>query len=216
MKRTPVTSSPSTAVVPADLSAKVRRAIDSIRPPFRAFVAQFSDLTQSRADLAPSFMKAFGHFQFETGQSFVDFVRVLDPTIGPSRADYRQHKAYQAADNLRRLAAAQSRPKSATSTGNSSVTPSTPLDGMARLIASILPLISADQVPTLWDAVLREMHWTARQVASLQNRASHTDALIAVRPPKGAGGVIPQLRIAPVARHDADEEQTAPRTGTHG
>ncbi len=195
---------------PIELSAKVRRLVDTLRPSFRAFVVSFADLTASRAELAPTFMKTFGTFQSETGQTFVDFVRLLDPSVGPSRADYRQHRAYQAADYLRRLQAQQARPKTPS---RSTAAPATPLDGMARLIASLLPLIGADQVPRLWEAVERELHWTDRQATALQHRVEQATPLVAVRPPRGVA--TPQLRIAPGPAHETDVE-TEPRTGTRG
>lgn len=194
---------PATPTTP-ELSAKTRKLIDAVRAPFSSFVTQYAELMSTRADLAPSFMRAFGAFAQESGQTFVDFCRLLDPSIGPTRADYRVHRSYLAADYLRRLAAQQSRPRVAPSTP--ATAPATPLDGMARLLAAMLPLISADQVSRLWETVSAELHWTERQITSLQHRVENADALVNVRPPRGAGGTVPQLRIAPV-RHTADQEQ---------
>lgn len=201
-----------TETAPIELSVKVRKLVDSIRSPFRSFTLSYAELTATRADLAPAFMKAFGAFQTETGHGFTDFVRFLDPSVGPTRADYRAHKAYQAADYLRRLVAQQARPKAATISGARSTTsPATPLDGMARLIASLLPLIGADQVPRLWEAVTAELHWTERQSNALQHRVEQSTPLVAVKPPRGA--TVPQLRIATVQVHADDTEL---RTGTQG
>ena len=63
----------------------------------------FTAMAVSREELAPKFMKAFGLWQAETGSTFVEFVRFLVPEIGNTRAEYRNHRAYQAADYLRRL-----------------------------------------------------------------------------------------------------------------
>lgn len=209
-------ATPRTETAQIELSAKVRRLVDGIRGPFKSFVADFATLTATRSELAPTFMKACGAFQAETGQTFVDFVRVLDSTVGPARADYRTHRAYQSADYLRRLVAQSSRPKVANE-GQRAAAPATPLDGMARLLASMLPLLGADQITRLWETVGSGLHWSERQIAGLQHRVESAEALVNVRPPRGAGGTIPQLRIA-VKRNvgeDADEEQM-PRTGTHG
>ena len=195
---------------PVELSAKVKRAIETLRAPFKAFTADLAALTVSRAQLAPAFMKAFETFKTETELGLADFTRQFDPTVPADRDGYRQHKAYQAADYLRRIVAQSARPQRA-----DRPQAATPLDGMARLIASMLPLLSADQVPRLWESVERELHWSDRQVSALQHRVDAAEALVNVRPPRGQAGQVPQLRIA-ASRSTSEDDAVAPRTGTHG
>lgn len=205
--RIPATDAlPSTSEVAAvHLSPRVTRLIDGIRPAFKSFVVATSEWLQTRAELAPSFMKAFTAYKEETGLTFVDFVRNLDPSIGVTRDEYRAAKSYQAADYLARLWRQQTRERVAPSTSPREK-PATPLDGMVRLIASVLPLISASEVEKLWAVVSSELHWSERQVSTLQNRVKEADPLINVRPPRGSGGNVPQLRIAmPRSREDVDE-----------
>lgn len=181
-----------------EMSAKLTKIIAGIREPFRLYVSDFAALSVSRAKLAPTFMKAFGAFQAETGANFVSFVRTLDPTVGHTREEYRASKSFLAADYLRRLVSTATRsPGNAAAPGS---TRATPLDGMARLLASLLPLISADQVTQLWDTVGTELHWSERQVTRLRNMVTSAASLVTVQAPSGPGGKIPTLRIAPTAK----------------
>lgn len=198
---------------PVKLSAKVVRLVEGVRAPFKAFISTLSAFTLSRAELAPLFGKAFTTFREETELTLADFTRLLDATVPQDRKGYRDHKAYQTADNLMRLYRQQNRAKVAP---GDVVKRATPMDGMARLIASVLPLIGADQVTKLWETIERELHWTDRQRAALENRVKEANPLLNVRPPRGAGGAIPQLRIATSRRTEADTEQEEARTGTHG
>lgn len=180
-----------TSTVAAEMTAKTRKAVDALRAPFRAFSSDYANISATRGELAPSFMKAFNAFKIDTDLTFVDFVRVFDSTVGPTRDEYRAHKSYQAADYLRRLVQQSQAPKATGST----VLRASALDGLARVLKSVLPLISADQVPRLWETIEKELHWTERQLQALQNRVDAADPVMNVRPQRGQGGVIPQLRI---------------------
>lgn len=186
-------------------TARTARLVEGIRAPFLTFVSDFAALTTSRADIAPKFYKAFLAWQGDTHQTFVQFVRDLDPSIGSARADYRKHKTFQAADYLRRLAIRAAKP--AVKKGEAAPAPASALDGMARLLASVLPMIHRDQLPKLWEAVSTELHWSPRKMTHLQHLVAQVDPLASVRPQRGT--TPPQLLVAPARHAHAAEARVA-------
>lgn len=194
-----------------EMTAKTRKLVDAVRAPFRAFSSALADVTATRAELAPAFMRAFEAFKHDTSKGLADFVRELDPSVPVDRDGYRAHRSYQAADYLRRLVANANRPAG----GNRAQRPTaaTPMDGMARLIRSVLPLIGADQITRLWETIGRELHWSERQVLALADRVDKADPLIDVRPPRGT--TVPQLKVVQHRAAGAYEPESE-RTGTHG
>lgn len=179
------------------LSARVRSAVDKVRGNFTAFVRDFAALSVNRAELAPSFMRAFGLYQAETGGTFVDFVRLLDSTVGTTRVEYRAHKAYQAADYLRRLVATQSRAVRLTDEQRAeqrATAPVPPVEGMARLMRAFLPLVPEDQKQKLWDSLHVCLHWSDRQVSRVRDLVEDVSPLIVVRSPRGS--IMPSLRLS--------------------
>jgi hypothetical protein len=171
------------APVPVELSKAVQTAIDNLKPQFTAYAQGFAALQVSREELAPKFMRAFGKWQAETGSTFVNFVRLFDATIGPKREDYRNHRAFQAADYLRRLVAgttAKQQPEGVAGTPPAA----TPLDAAAMAIATVLSLVPEDQLEALWKAVGIALNWSERQVSTLQHRAETASPLVLVKFPK--------------------------------
>lgn len=186
---------PTTTAVPtaAPLSRKVKTLIDGIRQPFASFTGDLAGLTTKRSELAPKFMKAYNAWAAETSGNFPAFCRLLDPTIGPNRADYRTHRAFQAADYLRRLVARMNRPERPAGVQR----PATPMDAVARLLKTITPLIGADEIGKLRDAIRKELHWSERQVSRLSAKADTAEPLAQLRVPKGSPVAMPPLRILP-------------------
>lgn len=155
------------------LSAKMRTMIDSVREPFTTFVDDFSALMQtSRAELAPRVMRVFAAYKAETDGTFVDFVRLLDASIPADRQKYRAHRAYQAADYLRRLVTQAPRALAR----KRGPRPATPLVALARLIATVLPAV--DPTGQVWAAFVKEMHWSAEQAKRLQKLAQSQGAVV--------------------------------------
>lgn len=152
------------------LSVKTRAMVDAIREQFTAFVDEFHQMTVSRAELAPKFMKAFAAWQVETGGTFVGFVRLLDPKVPEGRDAYRATPTYQAADYLRRLLAQadrepipeENRPVSA-------------YLALAHLVATILPAIDPNGV--IWQAFVREMNWSEAAAERLKTVAAKAGAI---------------------------------------
>ena len=113
-------------------SAKLKEALDEIRPAFRELGHNLETMTRKRAELAPAFAKAFTIWRRETHRPFVQFVAALDPTMPADRKAYRQHPAYRAAQYLQQLAqdgAEKSKRRGLT-----------PLGMLAVTIKSVLPL----------------------------------------------------------------------------
>jgi hypothetical protein len=172
-----------------DLSAKVSKAIDAIKKPFASYVKDFTSLAARREELAPQFMKAFGMWQAETAGTFVDFVRHLVPEIPATRAEYRSHRAYQAADYLRRLVGnAQRRPRTMAERQEA---PAPPTDALSRILASFMPLLPDNQKAHLWEALESQLHWTPRQIQRVQTQVEHVDPLVEIR-----GRTIENLRVS--------------------
>lgn len=175
----PVTTSD---VEPVVITAKTQRLIDTIRPQFASFANDFGAIVVKREALAPKFMKAANAWQAESGQTFVSFVRMLDGTIPEERAKYRAHPVFQAADYLRRLAGRADRPKTSETTGHA--TAATPLEAVARLVATVFPLVS-ENADALWQAFAAELHWTDAQVKRVQSMAAQMAPILV--PKRGTG-----------------------------
>jgi len=191
---------PTVDVKPVEegLTAKTIKAVKDIAKPFASFVSDYTALAMKREELAPRFMKAFGLWQAETGRSFVDFVRYLVPEVGAARNEYRNHRAYQAADYLRRLAQQQQREAEGgnrrRSADAAATAPATPMNGMARLLKSLIPIIPEDQRQRVWEALHAELHWSDRQINRIQGLVTESAPLIDVTVPRGQH--LPNLRIA--------------------
>lgn len=186
--------------VTAGLSEKVQTAIDSVQSQFVNFVQDFTSLNESREDLAPKFMKAFGAWQSETGGSFVAFVRLLVPDVPEDREGYRAHRAYQAADYLRRLTAAGSRKQETPVDRAARIAsrPVSPQRAMARMVAAVLPLLAPETLDKLWQAMQAELRWSEQQVANLQQTTSEETPLVQLRAPAGVK-VAHKLRVVNVS-----------------
>lgn len=206
------TARPTTTKTLGDVSSKVLKAVDAIKKPFTQFVKDFASLATSREELAPKFMKAANAWMEETSGTFVDFVRYLVPDVGATRNEYRAHRAYQAADYLRRLVAQQARARREPTT-EGTVAPATPMNAMASLVASIMPLIPEDQKHRLWESFYVNLHWSQRQVERLQGLIGDADPLVNIRTPRGQ--TMPNLRLAVPAPQE-EEGAELPRTGTEG
>lgn len=156
------------------ITSKTRGLIDGIREDFRAYVDDFTQLTVSRETLAPRFMKAFAAWAQETGGPFVAFCRVLEPAIPEDREGYRAHPAYQAADYLRRLTAAQTggRERDQIPEGER---PIPVYRAFAMFLATVLPAI--DPNGTLWGAFVKEMHWSEDQANRIRVTATKAGAI---------------------------------------
>lgn len=181
----------------ATLSAGTRKMIADIKRPFMAYVNQFAGLAETRAQLAPKFMKIFGKYTSEIGGNFVDFVRVLDPNTPNDRAEYRIFKSYTAADYLRRLAGRRD-------TGTNRAKPvRSNLAIMARLLATIQPLVSDGEA--FWKGIAGEFGLTARQVTKLRQVVSSAQPIIRITVPHPV-----PARIV----HVTPEGEASPRAAT--
>jgi hypothetical protein len=186
--------SPTPATTPAAdnggaASKATMRLVDGVRESFTSYVTQFVALNETRAQLAPRFMKAYNAWASDTGKPFVAFVRLFDPTVPTASADYRKHKAFMAADYLRRLVATEARAEAeeeaGVGTGIGAEAPATPQEAIARLIAAILPLIALEQHPKLWQYVQEELHWTEARVKRLQEQVGAVRPLAVLSAAKG-------------------------------
>lgn len=175
------------------LPAAVSRAIDSIRRPFTQFVTGFTSLSTRRAELAPELMKAFAKWQAAAGGNFVGFVRVLDPTVPADRDGYRNHKAYQAAEYLRRLVG-----RTDTATRTQPVRSN--LTALARMLATVLPLVR--DVEVVWSAVEAEFGLQPRQLSRLRQVTGTVQPLLRLAHVRPQAAAVVHME-APIARPQA-------------
>jgi hypothetical protein len=115
------------------ISRRLSSTIDSLRSDFSAFTSALSAVAVRKAHLAPVFMKAFEAWRRETGRPFVAFVQQLDPSIPAEKAEYVQHRSFQAALYLRRLVEA---PQTVAGAGRKSVM--SPLQALAVVVKSTI------------------------------------------------------------------------------
>lgn len=154
------------------LGSKVQKAIAAIKRPFMQYAEGFAKLSETRAELAPKFMKAFGLFQAdEEGGSLADFVRQFDPSVPTESAEYRAHSTYMAADYLRRLRRKDK--------GDNRAKPvRSNLSAMGRLLA--LHVAVVQDVEAFWTGVEREFNLSKRQVGTLRKVVAVSEPLIRI------------------------------------
>lgn len=183
-------------VVP--LKARTVRLIDAVRVPFKTHVTMFGHMDEKAADLAPGFMRAFDSWKAETDGSFVTFVRLFDDTIPANRdpdpkdrtnQGYRNHRAYRAADYLRRLAGP--RDTEERDTGEEREGPLPVSMAFIRLLAAIVALIPGNQVEKLWEIIGSELHWTEGRVTTLRTQVEEVEPLVEAKADRGHLAVEP-------------------------
>lgn len=177
MAKTDTTQTKPVAVV----SAKIRKLVLDIKRPFMLYVDKFAVIQQNRAELAPKFMRAASLWSAETGGRFTDFVRMIDPSVPAHRGSaaepngYRDHKTFQAADYLRRLAGVGGRKDV---TGNRAKPIRSKTGDMARLLATVLAFTS--EPDRLWAGVAAEFSMTTRQITKLKQVVAASQPLIRI------------------------------------
>src|ERR1700749_2398161 len=67
--------------VDLEIPAELKKNVDFLRPKLLSFSDEFATITARKGDIAEPFMDSFTVFNHETGRSFVDFVRLIDPTV---------------------------------------------------------------------------------------------------------------------------------------
>lgn len=183
----PASPTPQGDDAPAKMSTKLTRAVDTLRGLFIGFVQEFTALTMSREELAPRFYKTFLAWKEETGGSFVDFVRVLVPEVPMDRAGYKAHSAYNAADNLRRLAQAGTREEETpvARAKRIAAAPVNPRRALARVLASLAPILDPTAMDAVWKAASAQLHWTDGQIEAMKALVGEESPLVKVRAPRG-------------------------------
>lgn len=141
-------------------SAKLRAALDELRPEFQEVGKNLAQLTKRREELAPVFHKTYLLWKRETRRPFTAFVHELDPSMPVARKDYRHHSAYRAAEYLKTLATDPESMKGARGL--------TALKMLAVTIKSFLPLVGSrrDQLLAL-ETLTKTTRWKERDINKL-------------------------------------------------
>lgn len=188
------------------LTASVARLVDGIRTTFTAFVDDFTSFTLSGEELAPRFMRTYRKWEAETGGSFIAFVRLLVPSIPMDVKSYKAHSAYMSADYLRREAARLERQGTTPAERAEAIRnrPVSPRTALARVLASVMPLIDPNALETLFEAMRSNLHWSEAQVDGIKELVGEETPLVRIRAPRGVHieqGL--KLSPAPVVADDA-------------
>ena len=167
----------------AEISTKTRKMIDAILKPFRAFVEGFTKIAEKREELAPKFIAAYDAAREEIpGLTFVSFCRIYVDSSIPQQSrtvdgkqGYRDHRAYQAADYLRRKAQEMANAAAGGSSNTNKPARSNSM-GLARLILSFAAV--SKHPDALWLQVGEALGLTNKQIANLQQKAAAAKPLI--------------------------------------
>lgn len=118
-------------------SAKLKDALDDLRPAMKEIGQNLKHLTTKREAIAPDFLKAFTLWRRETHRSLIAFVHELDPSTPVNdRKAYRAHPTYRAAEYILQVA---TNPEKTKRRGL------TPLAMLATTIKSFLPLCGSQR-----------------------------------------------------------------------
>lgn len=162
-----------------DLTAGEQKQINAQRRAFMGFTDRFELVRESRAELAKPFMRLYSTLDAKySGLSFVNYVRLYDPSV-PTQArgenGYTAHRAYIAAEYLRRLFRQAPRGQSRVRDGAA--------DDLARTIATILQVMPDHAA--FWQAMSEELNLTSRRLTALKQRVAATRPLFAINLPRG-------------------------------
>lgn len=140
-------------------SRKLMNALETVKTDFGAYTTAFTSLSVRRSHFAPVFLRTFKLWQLETKKSFVAFVRELDPAMPVGRAEYPNHRSYQAALYLRRLAE-----KPHTTARHRKTLQ--PYQVLTRFIKGTMPLVRDHE--GMWSAVEIASGWRERDMERLK------------------------------------------------
>jgi hypothetical protein len=193
------------------LPANLRRLVFDLRRPIMQAAQKFGVIRESLKELAPRVMRAFAALQaHDAAISFVQFARMIDPTIPTAAADrdgatgYRNHKTYYTLQYMRRLV--QLRPRGRQGVRDSAT------DALARTIATMLQFVADPE--SVWKAVQAEFGFSERVITGLRRRVGQTKPLFVAKPqrPVPVGKVIHMERTtAQAAAADVEADVNAPR-----
>lgn len=170
----------STIMVGSDtlqVTTDLRNTINAVRPKLMGFSEGYAAISVKKAQIAEPFMDGFALFNKETGRSFVDYVRAIDPKVPADREGYRNHTTYQAADYLRRSVTLSNRAGGANGERRVSPTRTNAVGRMARLLGTILKHVKESEHDAIWTALSDELALTPRQVTNLKAAVTNTQPL---------------------------------------
>lgn len=149
------------AMIRTVYSAKLRAALDELRPAVCELGRGVDQLTRRRAEIAPLFVRAYQIWRRETQRPFIAFVHELDPTMPlNNRSAYRQHGSYRAAQYLLQLVEKPKRTPKARGL--------TPLALLAVTIKSLLPLCgSVTEQRLVLEGLVKASRWRDAEVKKL-------------------------------------------------
>lgn len=160
------------------VSPELKAAITFLRPKLQGFADEYKALTIKKGELAEPFMDGAALWARETGRSFVDYVRAIDPTVPGDREGYRTHTSYMAADYLRRAATVGSARAGNNAGGRAARPTRTNATGrMARLLATVLKIVKAEDHAAIWQAIADQLAMTPRQITGLKAATDATQPL---------------------------------------
>jgi hypothetical protein len=193
------------------LSPEQRRTLRTLRRPIMDAARSFGAIREKLADLAPKVVKLFNGIVADNERfTFVDYVRMFDPTVPTHAADrdgttgYRNHRTYYTLAYMRRMVAQTGRPRGQQGVRDSAT------DALARMIATVLQIVSEPE--QVYGAVQTEFQFSERLMTRLRKRVDLTKPLIKLEATKPAkiGNVIHMPRTAPAAAQGPEEALARP------
>jgi hypothetical protein len=158
----------------------------------------FGAVREKLSELAPRMVKLYNDINSATGITFVEYVRLYDPSVPTHAADrnsttgYRNHRTYYTMQYMRRLVQLQNAPRR----GRQGVRDSA-VDDLARTLATILQIV--DDPEKVWSAVQSEFGYSERVFTRLRKRVDNTQPVIKLQIAKPAkvAGVVHMERLQP-------------------
>lgn len=199
------------AVTLDSLSAANKRNIQAIKRPILDAARSFGQVRERLTELAPRMVKAYNAIVADVERfAFVDFVRLIDPSVPTHAADrdntpgYRNHRTYYTMQYMRRLVQQQRGARGQQGVRDSAT------DGFARTLATILQIV--DDPGPVWEAIQREFDFTERLMSRLRRRVEATKPLFKLQTarPAKVGNVIHMERTTATVQGEAAEPMRQP------
>lgn len=185
------------------LSPAHRKTLQALRRPVLDVARSFGTVRERLTEIAPRVVKLFNSITADQdGFTFVDFVRMFDPSVPTHAADrdgttgYRNHRTYYTLQYMRRLVVTTGQRRRTPGGVRDSAT-----DALARTLATVLQII--DDREKVWSAIQQEFQFSERLMTRLRKRVDNTKPLIRLEATKPA-------KIGNVIHMERERDETEP------
>ena len=186
------------SITVSNLSAAHRKSLQALKRPVMDAARSFGTVRERLIDLAPKVIKLFNGILADVETlTFVEFVRMIDPSVPTHAADrdgvigYRNHRTYYTMDYMRRLVRQGGRRRGQQGVRDSAT------DALARTLATVLQIVREPEA--IYSAVQTEFGFSERLMTRLRKRVEATKPLVRLEAPRPAKvvGVVHMERPEP-------------------